>query len=128
MSSEEHTQQAAEAASSPRTTDRPPSRLVRHCFWKYPLLSVVLLVVVALLAFFVGSPNWPRVTIAQAAQKDPAGAVLAFTQELDGTSSSASNAQEYGMGDPGQVFVLDPLHQSASLLGPAVQSAVETYD
>src|SRR6266700_5929585 len=128
MSSEEHTQQAAEAASSPRTTDRPPSRLVRHCFWKYPLLSVVLLVVVALLAFFVGSPNWPRDTIAQVAQKDPGGAVLAFTQELDGTSSSADNAQEFGMDAPGQVFVLGPLRQAASLLGPDVQNAVASYD
>ncbi len=128
MSSKERIQQAEETISSPRTTDRPPERLVRHCFWKYPLLSVVLLVVVALLAFFVGSPNWPRDTIAQVSQKDAGGAVLAFTQELDGTSSSAGNAQEFGMGDPGQVFVLNPLHQAASFLGPDVQNAVATYD
>jgi len=31
-------------------SDRPPERLVRHVFWKYPLLSVVLLALVAIIA------------------------------------------------------------------------------
>ncbi len=32
------------------------------------------------------------------------------------------------MGDPGQVFVLGPLHQAASFLGSDVQAAIATYD
>src|SRR5262249_6113408 len=92
-------------------SDRPPERLVRHVFWKYPVLAVVLLAGVAIVAVLVGSPNYPRATLADAANSDPGGAVLAFTQELDGTSSSAQNAAEYGMDNPGQVFVVQPLHQ-----------------
>jgi hypothetical protein len=110
-------------------TDAPPERLVRHCFWKYPLISLVALIVVALLAGFVGSPNWPRDTIAGVTKDDPGGAILAFTQELDGASSSTSNAQEFGMGDPGQVFVLNPLRQAAPLLNSSdLQQAIATYD
>ena len=114
--------------STEKKTDVPPERLVRHAFWKYPLIAVVLLILVALLAGFVGSPNWQRDTIAGVTKADPGGAILAFTQELDGTSSSAGNAQEYGMGSPGQVFVLNPLRQAAPLLGPDVQQAITTYD
>jgi hypothetical protein len=121
-------------------TDAPPERLVRHVFWKYPIISVVLLALVAVLAAAVGSPNWPRDTIAGATKDNPGGAVLAFTQELDGTASSSGNAQEFGMGDPGQVFVLGPLRAAVPLLGqislsnlPAlqvsdVQQAISTYD
>ncbi len=118
------------ATAAPTTpSDRPPERLVRHVFWKYPILSVVLLVVVAVLAATVGSPNYPRDTIAGVTNADPGGAILAFTQELDGTSSSAGNAQEFGMGDPSQVFVLNPLRQAAPLLGSnALQQAIATYD
>jgi hypothetical protein len=89
---------------------------------------LVLMVVVAVLAFAVGSPNWPRDTIVGATKDNPGGAILAFTQELDGTATSTGNAAEFGMGDPGQVFVLNPLRQAASLLGPGVQSALSTYD
>ncbi len=128
MSQQERTPQPAEGSTPARATDRPPDRLVRHVFWKYPILAFVLLVVVALLAGFVGSPNWPRDTIATVTQKDPGGAIMAFTQELDGTATSTGNAQEFGMGDPGQVFVLGPLHQSASFLGSDVQAAIATYD
>jgi hypothetical protein len=108
-------------------SDRPPERLVRHVFWKYPLLSVVLLAGVAIIAALVGSPNYPRATIADAANGDPGGAVLAFTQELDGTSSSAQNASEFGMGNPGQVFVVQPLHQYLLLLSDDVAQALDTY-
>jgi hypothetical protein len=124
----EQTQQPSESATPPRASDQPPERLVRHVFWKYPILSVVFLVVVAALAFAVGSPNWPRDTIAGATKDNPGGAIMAFTQELDGTATSTSNAQEFGMGDPGQVFVLNPLRQAAPLLGSNVQSAINTYD
>src|SRR6266571_9383775 len=129
MANEEHVQQQpAESATSPRASDRPPERLVRHVFWKYPILSIVLLVVVAALAFAVGSPNWPRDTIAGATKDNPGGAIMAFTQELDGTATSTGNAAEFGMGDPGQVFVLNPLRQAAPFLGSDVQSAINTYD
>lgn len=130
MSQEEQTTPTAVAESTDvkPTTDRPPERLVRHVFWKYPIISVVLLVVVAILAAAVGSPNWPRDTIAAVSKADPGGAILAFTMELDGTASSAGNAQEFGMGDPGQVFVLNPLRQYAPLLGSEVQQAIGTYD
>ena len=123
MAQAEHTLPSVAGAA-----DRPPERLVRHVFWKYPILALVLLVVVVLLAGFVGSPNWPRDTIATVTQKDPGGAILAFTQELDGTATSTGNAAEFGMGDSGQVFVMNPLRQAAPLLGSDVQSAIATYD
>src|SRR5215469_4537842 len=140
MADEEHVQQPAESATPTRASDRPPERLVRHVFWKYPILSVVLLVLVAVLAAAIGSPNWPRDTIAGATKDNPGGAVMAFTQELDGTATSSGNAQEFGMGDPGQVFVLGPLHAATPLLEPIslpnlptlqasdVQQAITTYD
>jgi hypothetical protein len=129
MADEEHVQQQSAASATPtRASDRPPERLVRHVFWKYPLLSVVLLVLVAVLAAAVGSPNWPRDTIAAVTKDNPGGAVLAFTQELDGTATSTSNAQEFGMGDPGQVFVLGPLRQVAPLWRADVRAALAAYD
>jgi len=128
MAQAEHTSLSVASAAAPRASDRPPERLVRHVFWKYPILAVVLLVIVAVLAAAVGSPNWPRDTIASVTKDNPGGAILAFTQELDGTATSTVNAQEFGMGDPGQIFVLNPLRQAASLLGTDVQSAIATYD
>ncbi len=121
-------------------TDAPPERLVRHVFWKYPIISVVLLTVIAVLAATVGSPNYPRDTIAGVTKENPGGAILAFTQELDGTASSSGNAQEFGMRNPGQVFVLNPLRAAVPLLGQIslpnlptlqasdVQQAIATYD
>ncbi len=128
MADEENIPQPAASDSAAQGSDRPPERLVRHVFWKYPILAVVLLVVVAVLAAAVGSPNWPKDTIASVTKNNPGGTILAFTQELDGTATSTGNAAEFGMGDPGQVFVLGPLHQAAPLLGSDVQSAVATYD
>jgi hypothetical protein len=111
----------AQAETRPaRTSDRPPDRLVRHVFWKYPVIAVVAFAGLLILAAAVGSPNWPRDTIATVTKDDPGGAVLAFTQELHGTAASASNAQEWGMGDPGQVFVVTPLRQAAPWFGPGV--------
>ena len=128
MAQEERTPQPVAGTAPTPATDRPPDRLVRHVFWKYPLLAFVLLVIVAVLAGFVGSPNWPRDTIATVTQKDPGGAIMAFTQELDGTATSTGNAQEFGMSDPGQVFVLGPLHLAAPLLASDVVAALGTYD
>jgi hypothetical protein len=108
--------------------DTPPTRLVRHVFWKYPLLAAALFAIIAVVAFLVGSPNWPRDTIAKVSQQDPGGAIMAFTQELDGTSSSAGNAQEWGMGDPGQVFVINPVRQYLPLLDTSVTFAISAYE
>lgn len=119
---------SVDAIAPATATDHPPERHVRHVFWKYPLLALALLIIIAVVAALVGSPNWPRDTIAGVTQKDPGGAILAFTQELDGTASSSSNASEYGMNDPGQVFVLGPLHQARTMLSVDVQHAVATYD
>ena len=128
MAVEENIPQPAASDSAVQGSDRPPERLVRHVFWKYPILAGVLFVVVAVLAAAVGSPNWPKDTIAGVTKNNPGGAILAFTQELDGTATSTGNAAEFGMGDPGQVFVMNPLRQAATLLGTDVQSAVATYD
>lgn len=126
--------------TSTRRSDVPSQRMVRHVFWKYPLLAVVLLALVVVLAVAVGSPNAQRASIKQAATSDPGGAVLAFTQELDGTSSSSDNAQEYGVGDPAQVFVVQPVTAALPLLrggvsvsglpsldGSAIKSALASY-
>ena len=125
---------------NPVKTDAPPERLVRHVFWKYPIISVVLMALVAVLAATIGSPNYPKDTIAGVTKDNPGGAVMAFTQELDGTATSSGNAQEFGTGDPGQVFVLNPVRAAVPLLGPItlanfptlqvsdVQQAVTAYD
>lgn len=118
----------SDTAPAKVAADMPPQRLVRHVFWKYPLLAAFLFATIAIVAALVGSPNWPRDTIASVSQKDPGGAVLAFTQELEGTSPSASNAQEWGMGEPGQVFVLNPLRQYLPLLGTDISIALTTYE
>ena len=92
-------------------SDAPPERLVRHVFWKYPIIAAVMLAVVIIFAVSLGSPNYRRDTIADAARGSPAGAILAFTQELDGTSASSANASEFGVGDPAQTLVLNPLRR-----------------
>ncbi len=119
---------AAATTTATKQTDAPPERLVRHCFWKYPVLACVFFVVLLVLAALVGSPNWPRDTIASVSQQDPGGATLAFTQELAGDSTSTQNATEYGMGNPGDVFAHNPLHQAAWFLGATVQAALDQYD
>src|SRR6266567_2395531 len=128
MANEEKSQQPAASTTPTPANDRPPDRLMRHVFWKYPLLSLVLLVVVAVIAAAVGSPNWPKDTIAAVTKDNPGGAILAFTQELDGTATSTSNAAEFGMGDPGQLFVLGPLRQVAPLWRADVRAALAAYD
>ena len=129
MAEEEHAQpESTESAAPSRASDRPPERLVRHVFWKYPILALVLFILVVVLAAAVGSPNWPRDTIAGVTKDNPGGAIMAFTQELDGTATSTGNAAEFGMGDPGQVFVLGPLRQVAPLWRADVRAALAAYD
>ena len=106
---------------------QPPGHSVRHCFWKYPLIAAGLAILLIVLAFAVGSPNSPRDTIAGVSQKDPGGAILAFTQELEGTSASWADIGTRGMEDPSQVFVLGPVRDLALLLGTSVAQAVRTY-
>ena len=129
MADEEHVQQQPAGSATPtQASDRPPDRLVRHVFWKYPILALVLFILVVVLAAAVGSPNWPRDTIAGVTKDNPGGAIMAFTQELDGTATSTGNAAEFGMGDPGQVFVLGPLRQVAPLWRADVRAALAAYD
>ena len=96
----------------------PPERLVRHVFWKYPIIAALMLVVVAGLAAALGSPNFARETIAGAFGANPGGAILATTQELDGTAASSGNAAEFGMGDPAETLVLGPLRAAQPIVGP----------
>jgi hypothetical protein len=100
---------------------------VRHGYWKYPVIAMVLAVVLVLLGAFAGSPNSPRATVAATARQDPGGAALAFTQELAGTSASAANQNEFGLGPPGEVFVTGPLSSFAPLLGGNVAAALAQY-
>lgn len=54
-------------------SDIPPQRLVRHVFWKYPVIAAALLAGISVVALVAGSPNAPRETIAEAAARDPGG-------------------------------------------------------
>src|SRR5262249_25588029 len=97
---------------------------VRHAYWKYPVIALAVAVLLGLLGVFAGSPNSPRATIATTSGQDPGGAALAFTEELAGTSASAANQQEFGLGPPGAVFVTGPLASFAPLLGGGVAAAL----
>ena len=109
----------------------PPVQFVRHAFWKYPIIAGVLAGVLIVLAIFAGSPNWPRASLQETDTKDPGGALLAMTMELDGTSPSWSNTEEPGMpGTPAEVFVLGPVRAHGDLLHPhgEVVSALQQYE
>ncbi len=103
------------------------SQHVRHGYWKYPIIALALAVVLGLLGVFAGSPNSPRATIASNTRQDPGGAALAFTQELAGTSASAGNEKEFGLGPPGELFVTGPLASFAPLLGGNVAAALAAW-
>ncbi len=107
--------------------DTPPAHLVRHAFWKYPVIAVAVLAAITTLAAILGSPDWPRDQIAGVATKDPGGAILAFTQELDGTASSWGNTGEVGR-TPDRLFVLGPLQAFEPLLGSQIADAVRQYE
>lgn len=128
MAQIDQAQTAEQGARATPLSDRPPERLVRHVFWKYPIIAAVAFAGLLILAGAMGSPNWPRDSVQSVSKADPGGCILAFTQELDGTSVSNSNAQEFGMGYPGDVFVHFPLHQAAWFLGPQVQDALTAWD
>lgn len=110
---------------------QPPAHFVRHAFWKYPIIAAVLAAALVVLAVLAGSPNWSRATIKDADTRDPGGAILAMTMELDGTSPSWSNTAEPGMpGTPAETFVLSPLRAHGALLHPhgEVSDAIAAYD
>lgn len=113
---------AAEPAAAGLVTQH-----VRHGYWKYPIIALALAVALVLLGVFAGSPNSPRATIAATSRQDPGGAVLCFTQELAGSSASAANQQEFGLGPPGEVFVTGPVSSFAPLLGGKVTAALAQY-
>ncbi|HEX9353592.1 MAG TPA: hypothetical protein VF933_07225 [Streptosporangiaceae bacterium] len=100
---------------------------VRHGYWKYPIIALALAVLLGLLGVFAGSPNSPRAAIAATSRQDPGGAALAFTQELAGTSASAGNEKEFGLGPPGELFVIGPLASFAPLLGGNVAAALAAW-
>ena len=116
-----------ESEEVPTMRDAPPAHAVRHAFWKYPLVALAVLGAIVALALFVGSPDWPRDMIATVATGDPGGAVLAFTQELDGSASSWGNTGEIGQA-PDQLFVLGPLRAFSPLLGVPVATALAGYE
>ncbi len=105
----------------------PPMHHVRHAFWKYPVIAAAVFALIVLLAAVLGSPDWPRDQISTVASQDPGGAVLAFTQELDGTASSWGNTSEVGQA-PDQLFVIGPVRAFAPLLGSAAAAAVTRYE
>ena len=126
----------SETAASPPARQRPAmepaaaglvTQHVRHAYWKYPVIALVLAVALVLLGVFAGSPNSPRATIAATARQDPGGAVLCFTQELAGISASAANQAESGLGPPGEVFVTGPVSSFAPLLGGKAAAALARY-
>ena len=115
----------------PGTSSEPPARYVRHAFWKYPLIAVAIAAALVVLAVVAGSPNWPRATLQNTDTKDPGGALLAMTMELDGMSASWSNKNEPGMpGTPAETFVIVPVRAHGELLHPhgAVSDALTQYD
>jgi hypothetical protein len=113
---------AAEPAAAGLVTQH-----VRHGYWKYPIIALALAVALGVLGVLAGSPNSPRATIAATSRQDPGGAALAFTQELAGTSASAGNEKEFGLGPPGELFVTGPLASFAPLLGGNVTAALAAW-
>jgi len=101
--------------------------IVVHGYWKYPILIVVLLVAVVTLGFWMGSPFWPRATIKNSALQEPGGTIWATSQELDGAAVSYTDPYAYGMKDPAQRLVLDPLESATWFLSQGQRQALNTY-
>ncbi|WDL96617.1 hypothetical protein [Alicyclobacillus sp. ALC3] len=101
--------------------------IVTHCFWRYPIVGLLVVAVVMVLGFAVGSPDWPQATIKKVSAMQPGGAIWAVAQELDGTSASYTNTHEYGMSDPAKRLVIDPLKSASWALSPNEQIALHQF-
>ncbi len=101
--------------------------IVVHGYWKYPILIVVLLAAVITAGIWLGSPQWPRATIKNSALKEPGGTIWAVSQELDGAAVSYSDPYAYGMNDPAQRLVIDPLESVRWFLSQRQRQALDTY-
>ncbi len=101
--------------------------IVTHCFWRYPIVGLLVIAVVVVLGFMVGSPDWPQATIKKVSMTQPGGTILAVAQELDGTSASYTNTHEYGMADPAKRFVIDPLKSASWALSPNEEAALDQF-
>jgi hypothetical protein len=114
-------------SSDPQSRPNTRFSLVTHCFWRYPVLALVLALAVALLGFTAGSPFWPRATIAKVAAIQPGGTVWAVAQQLDGSSASNTIAMQPGIHDPAEALVIKPLQSAKWTLSSAQNQALAEY-
>jgi len=101
--------------------------VVVHGYWKYPILMVGLLVAVITAGVWLGSPLSPRATIKSSALQEPGGTIWAVSQQLDGSAVSYTDPYAYGMKDPAQRLVLDPLESARWFLSQRQRQALNTY-
>lgn len=101
--------------------------IVTHCFWRYPIVGMLVIVLVVILGFAVGSPDWPTATIEQVSSMQPGGTIWAVSQELDGTSNSYTNTKEYGLDHPAMRLVIDPLRSASWALTTIENNALNQY-
>lgn len=101
--------------------------IVTHGFWRYPIVGFLVIAVVVILGFRVGSPDWPQATIKRVSTMQPGGTIWAVAQELDGNSASYANTHEYGMTDPAKSLVVDPLKSIPWALSTSEQSALHQF-
>ncbi|UOF92260.1 hypothetical protein LSG31_08890 [Fodinisporobacter ferrooxydans] len=101
--------------------------IVTHCFWRYPIVGILVILGVVILGVSAGSPDWPVATIQKISTNQPGGTILAVAQELDGTSASYTNVHEYGMSDPVSSLVINPLKSAKWALNSQQKAALDQY-
>ena len=114
-------------SSDPQSRPNTRFSLVTHCFWRYPVLALVLALAVVLLGFTAASPFWPRTTIAKVAAIQPGGTVWAVAQQLDGSSASYIIAMQPEIHDPAEALVIKPLQSAKWALSSAQNQALAQY-
>lgn len=112
---------------TPKNQETTKFHVVTHCFWRYPIVAGIVTVAVILLGMIAGSPNWPQATIKKVTTEQPGGTLWAVAQELDRSSSSYTNTQEYGMVNPATRLVVDPLKSASWALAPNVNEALSQF-